>query len=46
MAQAPPPPNQDAFSDKNVTKNLLSLQFQFLLASLHTTVHAYNSSYL
>ena len=38
------PPNSNATNDKNVTKSLLFLRFQFLLASSRTTVHAYNSN--
>ena len=32
-------------NDKNVTKNFLFLHFQFLVASLHTTVLAHNDNY-
>ena len=38
------PLNQNATNDANLTKKVLFLHFQFLLASLRTTVHAYNSN--
>ena len=38
------PPNRNATYDKNV-KKVLFLDFQFLLASSRTTVHAYNTNY-
>ena len=41
----PGPLNQNATNDTNLTKKSLKfLHFQFLLASLRTTVHAYNSN--
>ena len=36
-------PNLNDTNDKNGTKCLYVFQFQFLLASLRTTVHVYNS---
>ena len=42
VARGPAPPNWNATNDKNVTKRLLFLQFQFLLASSRSIVHAYN----
>ena len=38
------PLNWNATNDTNMTKKTLFLHFQFLLASLRTTVHAYNSN--
>ena len=40
----PGPLNRNATNDKNLTKKTLVLHFQFLLASLRTTVHAHNSN--
>ena len=42
----PGPLSLNATNDKNLTKKNLFLRFQFLLASLRTTVHAYNKQYL
>ena len=39
----PGPHNRNAINDKNLTKKRF-LHFQFLLASLRTTVHAYHSN--
>ena len=38
------PLNQNATNDTNLTKKVLFLHFQLLLASLCTTVHAHNSN--
>ena len=38
------PPNRNATNDKSVTKSFV-FHFQFLLASLSTTVQEYNSNY-
>ena len=40
----PGPLNRNATNDKTLTKKALFLHFQFLLASLRTTVHAHNSN--
>ena len=40
----PGPLNRNATNDTNLTKKVLFLHFQFLLASLRTTVHAHNSN--
>ena len=41
----PVPLNRNATNDTNLTKKkVLFLHFQFLLASLRTTVHAYTSN--
>ena len=40
----PGPLNRNATIDTNLTKKVLFLHFQFLLASLRTTVHAHNSN--
>ena len=40
----PGPLNRNAANDKNLIKKALFLLFQFLLASLRKTVHAYNSN--
>ena len=40
----PGPLNRNATNDANLTKKALFLHFQFLLASLRLTVHAYNSN--
>ena len=40
----PGPLNRNATNDKSLTKKVLFLHFQFLLASLRTTVHAHNSN--
>ena len=42
--RGPRPLNWNATNDKNLTKKALFLHFQFLLTSLRTTVHAYNSN--
>ena len=39
----PGPLNRNATNDTNLTKKVLSLHFQFLLAPLGTTVHAHDS---
>ena len=46
MAQKTGPHNLIATNDKSLSKKALFLHFQFLLASLRTTVHAYNSARL
>ena len=38
------PLNRNATNDTNLTKKVLFLYFQFLLASLRITVHAHNSN--
>ena len=38
--KGPDPLNQNATNDTNLTKKVLFLHFQFLFASLRTTVHA------
>ena len=38
------PLNQNATNDTYLTKKVLFLHFQFLLASLRTTVHAFHSN--
>ena len=40
----PGPLNQNATNSKNLTKKPLFCHFQLFLASLLTTVHAYNSN--
>ena len=40
----PGPLNRNATNDTNLTKKVLFFHFQFLLASLRTTVYAYNSN--
>ena len=40
----PGPLNRNATNDTNLTKKVLFLHFQFLLASLRTTVHAHNNN--
>ena len=40
----PGPLNRNATNDTNLTKKVLFLHFQFLSASLRTTVHAHNSN--
>ena len=44
MIEMPSMLDWNASNDKNVTKKLLLLQFQFLLAPSRTTVHAYDSN--
>ena len=39
-----PPPNCNATNDKNMTKSLMFLQFQFLFAFFANNIHAYNSN--
>ena len=41
--RGPGPHNRNASNDKNLTKSLVVF-FQFVLASLRTTVRAYNSN--
>ena len=40
----PGPLNRNATNDTNLTKKVLFLHFQFLVASLRRTVHAHNSN--
>ena len=40
----PGPLNRNATNDTMLTKKVLFLHFQFLLASLRTTLHAHNSN--
>ena len=42
--EGPGPLNRNATNDTNLTKKALFLHFQFLLAFLRATVHAYNSN--